>query len=61
MEDCVDAIFSIIKKGQVGESYNIGSGEQISNIAIAESIIKIIKPDIKTKKNLIEFVEDRPA
>ena len=42
----------------MGESYNIGSGEQISNIAIAESIIKIIKPDIKTKKNLIEFVED---
>lgn len=61
VEDCVDAIFSIIKKGQVGESYNIGSGEQISNIAIAESIIKLIKPDIKTKKNLIEFVEDRPA
>ena len=41
MEDCLDLhLLSIIKKGQVGESYNIGSGEQISNIAIRSQLLK---------------------
>lgn len=61
VDDCVDAIFSVINKGIIGESYNIGSGEQITNIEIAKKIIKILKPQTKDVSELIEFVDDRPA
>lgn len=61
VDDCVDAILSIIEKGKVGESYNIGSGEQVANIDIAKKIIKILKPQTKNCYDLIDFVDDRPA
>ena len=60
VKDCVGGIIELIKKGKPGESYNLGSGEQLSNKTVAELIFKILCKD-KNKKKCIQFVKDRPA
>jgi len=55
--DCVEGIFSVIRKGIAGEIYNIGSGDEKKNIYVVKQIIKIAnKPE-----KLIKFVKDRPG
>ncbi len=55
--DHVSAIESIIAKGDLGETYNITSWNEISNKTIVEKILdKMGKPN-----DLIEFVGDRPG
>ena len=65
VDDHCDAIELIFTKGKNGETYNIGGGYEISNIDLAQLIIKIFDK-IKLNpsglsKNLIEFVNDRPG
>ena len=65
VDDHCDAIELIFTKGKNGETYNVGGGYEISNIDLAQLIIKIFDK-IKLKpsglsKNLIEFVNDRPG
>ena len=62
VEDHVRALILISKKGKIGNVYNIGSDEELSNISLIKKITKII--DDKNKKNyksfdLIHFIEDR--
>lgn len=53
--DCIDATFSVLEKGQIGEIYNIGSGEEKRNIDVVKIVLAILgKPE-----GLIEFVKDR--
>ena len=55
VSDCADAVFAILEKGDVGEIYNIGSGEEKINIDVVRHILQILnKPE-----GLIEFVKDR--
>ena len=55
VEDCGSAIDSVMRKGQIGEAYNVGANNEIQNIIIAERIIELLgKP-----KSLIKFVPDR--
>ena len=65
VDDHCDAIELIFNKGKNGETYNIGGDYEISNIDLANSIIKIfdeIKLNISgTSNKLIEFVSDRPG
>ena len=49
VKDCVGGIIELIKKGKPGESYNLGSGEQLSNKTVAELILKFYAKD-KNKK-----------
>lgn len=49
------AIDMVMENGKLGEVYNIGTGEEESNIKIVKTILKILD---KTD-SLIEFVEDR--
>lgn len=49
------AIDFIIQKGKKGEIYNIGSGNERSNIEITEKILELLGKD----KSMIQFVEDR--
>ncbi len=63
VNDHCDAIELIFKKGIIGQTYNIGGGYEISNIDLAQLIIKIfdnikLNP-IGSSKKLIEFVDDR--
>jgi dTDP-glucose 4,6-dehydratase len=57
VSDCVSAILQVLKKGKTGEIYNIGSGQERTNILVAETLLELLgKP-----KSLIEYVKDRPG
>jgi dTDP-glucose 4,6-dehydratase len=49
------AIDFIIQKGKTGEIYNIGSGNEKTNMEITEKILEILGKD----GSMIQFVEDR--
>lgn len=52
------------KKGEAGETYNIGGKNERDNLYIANTICEIldeIKPQKESYKNLISFVKDRPG
>ncbi len=55
--DCAEAIMMVLRKGRLGEVYNIGSGERRVNINVVKGILNLLdKPEA-----LIEFVKDRPG
>lgn len=57
VSDCADAIFFILEKGSIGETYNVGSGQEKRNIDTVKKILRILgKPE-----HLISFVRDRPG
>lgn len=66
VQDHCRALLSVLEKGKVGESYNIGGNNQPANLKIVEKICAILDkllPDSEYKphKQLIHFVEDRPG
>lgn len=57
VEDNCEAIATVLEKGKEGEIYNIGSGNEKTNIEITKLILKILgKPE-----SLIKYVADRPG
>lgn len=65
VEDHCDAIYQVLKQGNVGETYNVGGLNEKTNLAVVESICNLLdelapKPDIK-HSSLITFVKDRPG
>ena len=63
VHDHCEALLKIFQKGKIGESYNVGSNENMENNDIAKKLIKIlIKKSIKLGKNVkIKYVTDRPG
>ena len=57
VEDTCNAIHTIIKKGKNGESYNVSSSKGMSNLQVAEIILK----EMSHPKQHIKFVKDRPG
>lgn len=60
------ALWKTLKKGTVGETYNIGGSNQPTNLEIVNTICAILDkklPDsqFKPHKQLIHFVDDRPG
>jgi len=55
--DCADAVHVILKKGKIGEIYNIGSYYECPNIKTAKIALKLLG---KSEKQ-IQFVKDRPG
>lgn len=53
--DHVRAIELLLEKGTLNEIYNIGSGEELTNLEVTRMILKTLKLD----DSWIEFVEDR--
>ena len=57
VDDHSRAIMEVFLNGKSGDSYNISTNNELSNIQIVEKILEILdKP-----KDLIHFVEDRPG
>ncbi len=57
VDDHCDAIFQVLSNGKSGQSYNISGNNEIDNLTVIRTILKILnKPE-----TLIEFVEDRPG
>ncbi len=63
VEDHCRALFDIYTKGKKGESYNIGTGVNISNLNLTKLLLDIVKNKrIKIgNKVKIKFVTDRPG
>ena len=66
VDDHCDAIHTIIEKGEIGETYNVGGNNEIKNINIVKTICNLldnIRPseNLKSYQELITFVKDRPG
>jgi len=57
VEDNCDAIDLVLHKGKLGEIYNIAGKQEIRNIEIVKTILKLLGKG----EDLIEFVKDRPG
>jgi len=65
VEDHCSAVWEILNKGEVGETYNVGGENEWENIKLinylCEKIAKIKGKDEDYYKKLITFVKDRPG
>jgi len=66
VEDHCEAIHLVLTKGHTGDSYNIGGGNQPTNLTIVETICDVLdelrpSPEIGSRRELISFVKDRPG
>jgi dTDP-glucose 4,6-dehydratase len=66
VEDHCEGIASVLINGKLGETYNIGGNNEITNISIVQTICSILD-DIRPRasnnsyQDLIKFVADRPG
>jgi len=65
VKDHCEAIWTVIQKGVIGETYNIGGNNEWKNIDIVNKICEILAEELKKNplsiKKLITFVKDRPG
>jgi dTDP-glucose 4,6-dehydratase len=68
VEDHANALVTVMKKGKVGDTYNIGGHNEKTNLDVVQSICDILNTLIIDKPNgisdfssLITFVADRPG
>lgn len=64
--DHCSAIRTVLEKGRVGETYNVGGDAERQNIEVVETICKLLderrpREDGKPRANQIAFVADRPG
>ncbi len=57
VSDHCEAVDVVLHKGNIGESYNICAGNEITNIDLTRRILRYIGKG----EDLIEFVKDRPG
>jgi len=55
VEDKCRAVLKLLEAGSVGEIYNIGTGERLSNVEVTKKIIE----SVGASDEQIQFVEDR--
>ena len=65
VEDHVEALYTVLKKGKLGETYNIGGNNEKSNIEVVNKVCSLLDERSPRKEgsysDLISFVEDRPG
>jgi dTDP-glucose 4,6-dehydratase len=65
--DHCSAILAVLKRGRVGETYNIGGNSEKRNLEVVETVCAILDEtasplaDGRPRRTLIRFVEDRPG
>jgi len=57
VDDNCRAIELVLREGIVGEIYNVGTGEERTNLEVARAILDAVG----ASEELIEFVDDRPG
>jgi dTDP-glucose 4,6-dehydratase len=55
VEDNCTGVDLVLRKGEVGEIYNIGAGNEVPNRYLTDSILEILGHD----ESMIDYVEDR--
>ena len=68
VEDHARALYSVLTKGKIGETYNIGGHNERKNLEVVETVCSLLeelapqKPQgIAQYRDLIAFVDDRPG
>tara|TARA_B100000965_G_scaffold193669_1_gene161698 strand:- start:19599 stop:20600 length:1002 start_codon:yes stop_codon:yes gene_type:complete len=66
VEDHAEALYCVLKNGEIGQTYNIGGDNQVKNIEVVKeicSVLDTLKPRLNNKSysDLISFVKDRPG
>lgn len=64
VDDHCAGILTVLNEGRLGETYNIGGGNELSNIDVVKLICRLmdqIKPAGAPHEKLISFVADRPG
>lgn len=65
VEDHCEAIWSVIEKGKIGRTYNIGGGNERRNIDVVDTLCRVVADetgaDVGELLQLKEFVTDRPG
>jgi len=64
--DHCDAIYTVLERGEIGQTYNVGGNNEIKNIDVIEAICDILdilipKVNSESYKKLIHYVQDRPG
>ncbi len=64
VEDHIKALTTVLERGRIGETYNLGGRAPIENLAVVERICDLVDafvPDGAPRRGLITFVPDRPG
>lgn len=65
VEDHADALLLVMQKGKLGRSYNIGGGNERTNLQLVETLLEILdrkRPkESGSYKDQITYVADRPG
>ncbi len=64
VEDHADALLTVLDRGTVGRSYNIGGENELSNLELVRrlcAILDALRPETAPHDRLITFVTDRPG
>ena len=67
VSDHCQALLTVLEKGKIGETYNIGGNNEKQNLEIVETICDLVDERIgrlddgDTRRSLISFVRDRPG
>ncbi|MBT7890098.1 MAG: dTDP-glucose 4,6-dehydratase [Deltaproteobacteria bacterium] len=68
VEDHVRALYKVLTKGKVGQTYNIGGHNEKTNLEVVRALCELLDQSrqdhpegIKSYKELITFVSDRPG
>jgi dTDP-glucose 4,6-dehydratase len=64
VEDHADALLTVLTKGTLGRSYNIGGENEVSNLELVKMICALLDdrhPEGAPHADLITFVADRPG
>jgi dTDP-glucose 4,6-dehydratase len=66
VEDHCSAIDAVLRRGKVGETYNVGGNNEVKNIDLVQMLCALMNemaPNLPMKpaESLITFVKDRPG
>ncbi len=66
VEDHCSAIRTVLDKGRIGETYNIGGNSERTNLDVVKTICDLVDemrpaPGLASRRRLITFVKDRPG
>jgi dTDP-glucose 4,6-dehydratase len=64
VDDHVDALIAVLQRGRAGQTYNIGGGSERTNLSVVHQICDILdqlKPINGSRRDLVQFVADRPG
>ncbi len=65
--DHCEAILTVLRKGRLGETYNVGGNNEKQNIEIVQTVCDLLDtrvgllPGGQSRRSLIRFVKDRPG